>query len=308
VRLLAWVLDVPAQRIRAAASAQQLADLADDVERLAFDVISVVDDVAQSTFLAHEQGEWDAALRRVRKALEKEAGRVNPYLHRLGAECSFSLGDWPGALKYAQEAVRLSKEDVASGVVRALCQEADAHLLHCDPVRAWDLYSEAASRAPTHPLPRYYRGQALLLIARLLRAFEDEPQATADLEPQETEQIDDVRNVLLHGALEDLTSATGLLDRWGLIPEAYQYKNFHLVPTLMGQGNAYLLNRAPGPAASRLQSARRSFPKDDLFFREFLFAKCWEQGTHTQYAALLLGDEWERLRDRLRAAFGEPPN
>ena len=75
--------------------------------------------------------------------------------------------------------------------------------------------------------------------------------------------------------MEDLTAAADLLDRWGLIPESYQYRNFHLVPTLLGQGVGYLLARSPGPAASRLQTARRSFPKDDLFFREFLFAKCW---------------------------------
>ena len=67
-----------------------------------------------------------------------------------------------------------------------------------------------------------------------------------------------------------------------------------------------MLARSPGLAASRLQSARRSFPKDDLFFREFLVAKCWEQGLHTRYGALLLGDEWEPLQDRLREAFDVP--
>ena len=112
-------------------------------------------------------------------------------------------------------------------------------------------------------------------------------------------------DTLVKGALDDLTSAADLLDRWGLIPELYHYRNFHLVPTLMGQGASYLLSREPGPAASRLQSARRSFPKDDLFFREFLFAKCWEQGLHRRYGALLLGDEWALLRDRLHEAFGE---
>ena len=63
--------------------------------------------------------------------------------------------------------------------------------------------------------------------------------------------------------------------------------------------------RSPGPAASRLQSARRSFPKDDLFFREYIFAKCWEQGVYNQYGSLLLGDGWVPLRDRLHDAFGE---
>ena len=64
------------------------------------------------------------------------------------------------------------------------------------------------------------------------------------------------------------------------------------------------MDRKPGPAASRFQSARRSFPKDDLFFREFLFAKCWEQGLHRRYGELLLGDEWAPLRDRLHQVFG----
>ena len=75
----------------------------------------------------------------------------------------------------------------------------------------------------------------------------------------------------------------------------------------MAQGMSYLMTRSPGPAAARLQSARRSFPKDDLFFREFIFAKCWEQGLHRKYGELLLGDQWSPLRDRLHDAFGEPP-
>ena len=102
-----------------------------------------------------------------------------------------------------------------------------------------------------------------------------------------------------------MTAAADLLERWGLIPETYQYRNFHLVPTLIGQSLGYLLTRSPGPAASRLQSARRSFPKDDLFFREFLFAKCWEQGIHRQYAELMLCDAGKPFRDRLKHTFGE---
>ena len=53
----------------------------------------------------------------------------------------------------------------------------------------------------------------------------------------------------------------------------------------------------------RLQSARRSFQKDDLFFREFLFAKGWEQGLHQRYGWLLQGEEWAPLRDRLQEVF-----
>ena len=303
VKLVAWVLDVPAQRILDAADHQVVPGLADQIESWAFDVASLVDDVAQSSFLAHEQGEWDAALRRIRKALQKEGARNNSYLRRLAADCSFALGDWPRALKYAQEASTLSRYELGSGLVRSLCQEGDAHLCLCQPLRAWDLYSDAASRAPTHPLPRYYRGQALLLMARLLDVYEDERRRSAQLDSGEAEQISAVLNTLVNGAMEDLTAAADLLDRWGLIPESYQYRNFHLVPTLMGQGASYLLASSPGPAASRLQSARRSFPKDDLFYREFFFAKCWEQGLHRRYGELLQGEEWAPLRDRLQEAF-----
>ena len=306
VKLVAWVLDVTAQRILDAADRQDLQGLADDVERWVFEVSTVVDDVAQSNFLAREQGEWDSALRKVRKALRKEGGRTNTYLLRLAADCSFSLGDWPSALKYAQEAATLSRQELGSGLVRSLCQEADAHLCMCDPVRAWDLYSEAAAGAPNHPLPPYHRGQGLLLIARLLQVYEAERLRAMGLESDEAEQIEAVINTLANGAMDDLTSAEDLLDRWGLIPESYQYRNFQLVPTLLGQGLGYLLAHSPGPAASRLQSARRSFPRDDLFFREFIFSKCWEQGLHRRYGALLLGDEWAPLRERLHGAFGEP--
>lgn len=305
VKLVAWVLDIAAQQVLDAADHQDLPGLADRVERWAFDVASLVDDIAQSSFLAHEQGEWDAALRRIRKALQKEGARNNSYLRRLAADCAFALADWPSALRYAQEAARLSEYELGSGLVRSLCQGGDAYLCLCQPVRAWDLYSDAASRAPTHPLPRYYRGQALLLMSRLLDVYEREHRRSAQLDTGEADQISAVLSTLVNGALEDLTMAADLLDRWGIIPESYQYRNFNLVPTLVGHGLAYLLSRSPGLAASRLQSARRSFPKDDLFFREFLFAKCWEQGLHRQYGALLLGDGWKPLRERLRTAFGD---
>ena len=307
VKLQFWVLDVPAHRILEAAESQDLQGLADDVERWAFDVVSVVDDIAQIEILAHEQGEWDAALRRIRKALKKEGGRENAYLRRFAAECSFSLADWPSALRFSQEAVALERRELGSGLVRSLCQEGDAYLCLCDPVRAWDLYTEAASRAPTHPLPRYYRGQALLLIGKLLQVFGDEQRRNRELDDEDAEQIDVALNMLANGAMDDLTAAADLLDRWGLIPESYQYKNFHLIPSLLGQGAGYLLTRAPGPAASRIQSAHRSFPKDDLFLREFLFAKCWEQGLHRRYGELLLSEEWGLpFRGRLHEAFGKP--
>ena len=308
VKLVVYVLDVSAQRIADAADERDLSALADDVERWASDVATVVDDVAQSFILAHEQGEWDAALRRVRKGLQKEGGRTNAYLRRLAADCSFSLGDWPGALKYAQEAAALDRRELGSGLVRSLCLEGDAHVCLRDPVRAWDLYSEAASLALSHPLPRYYRGHSLLLMARLLQVYQDERLRTMRLDAAEAEQIDLVLNTLVNGAMDDLTSAADLLDQWGMIPESYRYPNFYLVPTLMAQGAGYLLTGAPGPAASRLQRAHRSFPRDDLFFREFIFAKCWEQGLHGRYGSLLLSDEWTPLRDRLHEAFGEPAN
>ena len=300
VRLVAWVLDVPAQRIWDAADRKELARLADEVERWAYDVATVVDDVVQSSTLAHERGDWDSALRRIRRALRTDAGKKNGYLYRLAADCSFSVGDWPSALKYAQEGVKISRDELGGGYVRAMCQEADGHLCLCDPVRAWDLYTSAAEAAPGHPLPRYYRGQGLLLMAKLLDLYQTESGRGTNAPGG----AGNVMDTLVNGAMEDLTVAADLLDRWGLIPESYQYRNFYLVPTLMGQGLGYLLTRAPGPTASRLQSARKSFPKDDLFYREYIFAKCWEQGLHRTYGALLLGEGWEPLGDRLRKEFG----
>jgi hypothetical protein len=128
VRLAAWVLDVPAQRIWDAGEKKELAQLADEVERWAFDVATVVDDVAESTTLANEHGEWDAALRRVRRALRTDSGKKNGYLYRLAAQCSFSVGDWPSALRYAQEGSKISRDELGSGFVRSLCQEADGHI------------------------------------------------------------------------------------------------------------------------------------------------------------------------------------
>jgi len=304
VKLVSWVLDIPAQRILDAYDRQAIPVMAEEISRWAVDVTTLIDDVAQSSMFAHEQGEWDAALHKVRQAINKKGGRSNAYLHRIASECCFSLGDWPGALKYARAAGRLSREELGSGLVRSLCLEGDAHLCSCNLTLAWDLYSEAACIAQSHPLPHYYRGQAMLLVAKLLRAYQDECLAAREHDKDQMERIEANLNLLVDAAMEDLTLSADLLDHWGLIPESYQYRNFHLVPTLLGQGSGYLLVRSPGPAASRYQSARRSFPKDDIFLREFLFAKCWEQGIHRQYAALTLSDDWTLLADRIRKMLG----
>jgi hypothetical protein len=304
VRLVSWVLDVPVQRLIDAAEKDKLVELADRIESWAFNVATLVDDLAQSSSL-RDQGEWEASLKKIRGALQKPTGRSNSYLYRLAADCTLALGDWPSALKYALESINLSSQELGSGLVRSLCLAGDAYLCLANPVGAWDLYSEAAMKSPSHPLPPYYRGKGLLLIARLLKAYEEECLRKSSLNTRQCEQIDKILKTLVYGAMEDLTLAADLLDRWGLIPELYQYKNFHLVPTLIGQSLGYLLTHNPGPAASRLQSARRSFPKDDLFFREFLFAKCWEQGVHRQYAEALLSNGWENLSQRLDSAFGK---
>jgi hypothetical protein len=303
VKLVAWVLDVTAERIQAADAEKKLLILADEIEDWAFKVATVVDDLAQSFVLAYSEGEWDAALKRIRQALQKPGASQNSYLRRMAADCSLALGDWPGALKYAQEAVSLSGQELGSGLVRSLCIAADAHLCLGQPVRAWDLYSEAARKSPNHPLPRYYRGQALLLMARLLKVYGDECRRSGQVKTDSNKKIDVVIGSLANGAIEDLTLAADLLERWGLMPESYHYRNFHLIPTLLGQSLSYLLSHSPGPAASRLQSARHSFPKDDQFLREFLFAKCWEQGVHRVYAELLLTDGWDPLRERLNREY-----
>lgn len=305
VKLVSWVLDVPAQHILDATKEKNLPALADKIEGWAFDVATLVDDLTQSSDM-RDKGEWDTALRRIRQALQTPGAHSNSYLRRLAVECSLALADWPGALKYAQEAVALSGRELGSGLVRSLCMEGDAYLCLGNPLQAWDLYSEASAKFSFHPLPKYYRGQALLLMARLLTTYEDEQRRMTQLDSEQERLIQSVHGTLTNAAIEDLTSAADLLDKWGLIPESYQYKNFHLVPTLLGQGMLYLLDRSPGPAASKLQSARRSFPKDDLFFREFLFAKCWEQGVHRQYASLLLDDNSTPFLERLKRTFGGP--
>lgn len=299
VKLVAWVLDVSASRILEGATSEKLRDLADDVESWAHDVATVVDDVNQSYLLALDKGEWDLALRTVRKALRKKGAENNSYLRRLAADCSMSLGDWPSALKYAREASALMRSDLGGGSVRPLCQEADAYLCMGNPTKAWDLCTEAISLAPDHPLPRYHRGQGLLLTAKLIQAFEYERLRAGQMKAEESDQIRDVLNTLTARSIDDLTAAADLLDKWGMIPETLADRNFHLVPTLIGQGDAYVLGQTPGPAASRLQSARRSFPKDDLFFREYLFAKCFEEGLHRKYGELLMGEEWPSFRDRI---------
>ena len=81
-------------------------------------VATVVDDVNQAFLLAQDKGEWDAALRTVRKALRKKGAETNSYLRRLAADCSLALGDWPSALKYARDASALTGGDHGSGSIR----------------------------------------------------------------------------------------------------------------------------------------------------------------------------------------------
>ena len=136
--------------------------------------------------------------------------------------------------------------------------------------------------------------------------FEYEMLRAGQLKSEQSDRIREVIGTLADHSMEDLTVAADFLDRWGLIPETQNYRNFHLVPTLIGQGHAYILNQAPVPAASRLQTARRSFPRDDLFFREYLFAKCYEEGLHRRYGQMLMGDGWPPLRDRLEGVLDRP--
>ena len=82
------------------------------------------------------------------------------------------MGDWPSALRYALEGVKISRDELGSGFVRSMCQEADGYLYLGDPVRAWDLYTAAAKASPGHLLPWYYRGQGLLLLAKLLDLYQ----------------------------------------------------------------------------------------------------------------------------------------
>ena len=96
VKLVAYVLDVPAQRIADAAERGDLEDLADDVERWAMEDATVVDDVAQSYALAHDEGEWDAALRRVRARRPQVSGR--PCKRRAGARTPTCAGSPATAL------------------------------------------------------------------------------------------------------------------------------------------------------------------------------------------------------------------
>lgn len=74
----------------------------------------------------------------------------------------------------------------------------------------------------------------------------------------------------------------------------------------MGQGAGFLLAGSSGAVAGRFQSARRAFPKDDLFLCEYIFAKCWEQGLHRRYGELFIGGEGDAIRKRLVVAFQEP--
>ena len=112
-----------------------------------------------------------------------------------------------------------------------------------------------------------------MLLARLMWEFENERLRGDGLNTAETHKVEAIIVNLIGAATEDLIAAVDLPDRWGLIPESSLYKNYHLAPTPLGLGTGYLLVGNPGPAASRLKSARRSFTKDDLFFREYLFAK-----------------------------------
>jgi hypothetical protein len=94
-------------------------------------------------------------------------------------------------------------------------------------------------------------------MARLLREYENDQLRIAPLGAAKTERIDSVMTTLVDGALEDLTSAADLLDRWGLVPQSYQYRDFYRIPTMLGQGTAHMLARAGAAHSIRRVAARR---------------------------------------------------
>ena len=59
-------------------------------------------------------------------------------------------------------------------------------------------------------------------MARLLLLYQEERGRSIRLGNVDAEQFDAVLNTLVNGAMDDLTSAVDLLDRWGLMPESYR--------------------------------------------------------------------------------------
>ena len=88
-----------------------------------------------------------------------------------------------------------------------------------NPSRAWDLCSEAISRAPSHPLPRYHRGQGLLLMAKLINMYEYEMLRSRKFTEEDMDRMQDALHTLTERSMDDLTVAEDLLDQWGITPE-----------------------------------------------------------------------------------------
>jgi len=60
---LSLVLDVPAQRYFDSGQSRKISNLGDEIETWAYDVATLVDDLALSSVL-RDEGKWDDALRR----------------------------------------------------------------------------------------------------------------------------------------------------------------------------------------------------------------------------------------------------
>ena len=322
-KFLAWILDIPASEVQPS-EVQRIPDEADIglqesgdpdysegvFEKKAAEIITwagkaqrVLNHLVKSFQLAQEEGKWRAALEECRRGLRLDPG--NGYLHRTAAECLLSLGNWGLALYHANQALANSENDgeaalqppisEASGSIRSMCLAGEALLAQGEPDEAFGKFNQAFQRDPQHPLPHYYKGQAYLRIAQLLRLCQNEACAgnNGELEGIDVERLSAHISGLTEQSREWLNIAGEQLRQWGEYNCSTSEYGFQQMPALLSLGAGALLAGNADTAVDELSALREKYPRDRVVYNDLLVALCWQKKLHHVYGRLF--SQCERL-------------
>jgi tetratricopeptide (TPR) repeat protein len=237
---------------------------------------------------------WHRALAIANEGLDIDPS--NPYLRRRAAEFSICQGAFLQAQQHAEIAIEHDKQSVIGH-----CLLADAFLGQGLAQRAMNAYEDASKVDPVHPLPHYFRGNALLAIARLLRqsihdlgrptpshSYPDEgdrstvptgvgPTLTAESILDRIRVTEVLTGQLAEGAANAFRRARPGLDSFGT-PGVYELRNFQAAPAAFGLGQTETLKGTPEAAVQRLRAARERYPRDEHLYHELLWAQMWDAG------------------------------
>ncbi len=130
-------------------------------------------------------------------------------------------------------------------------------------------------------------------MAKLIHRFMVAYDKSGEMKDRNREKLERAVRELLRHAAQDLRVAGSALRGWGQIPESFLYRNYNHIPSMLGLITIPSLLGDSASFVTELSIARRSYPKDDLFFREWFTARCWLEGQHLHYGSWVQDNDEE---------------